>query len=123
MVAFLLQRYILTCRERCRVMRLSSILKKLWRKVNIEVCVEGELKQFHKDRYMLVKGFYNRGEGNDLEMEMIWKGERSNYPSTSNLIDQFSQSICGRLMVLLEREGKSFALFIIFGVKLNLTYF
>ena len=35
----------------------------------LEVCVEGELKHFHKARYMLAQGFYNRGEGNDLERE------------------------------------------------------
>ena len=35
----------------------------------LEVCVEGELKHFHKARYMLAQGFYNRGEGNDLESE------------------------------------------------------
>ena len=38
---------------------------------------------------------------------MILEGKRSNYPSASNIIDQFSQSICGRLMMLLEREGKN----------------
>ena len=50
-------------------MRLSSVLKKLWRKVIIEVCVEGQLKHFHKSKYMLAQGFYNRGEGNDMERE------------------------------------------------------
>lgn len=48
----------------------------------LEVCVEGELKHFHKARYMLAQGFYNRGEGNDLErakeqLSFCFKSNRS----------------------------------------------
>lgn len=48
----------------------------------IEVCVEGELKHFHKARYKLAQGLYFRGEGNDLErakeeLSFCFKSNRS----------------------------------------------
>eukprot|EP01018_Ginkgo_biloba_P039569 Gb_33410 [translate_table: standard] len=48
----------------------------------LEVCVEGELKHFHKARYMLAQGLYYRGEGNDLErakdeLSFCFKSNRS----------------------------------------------
>lgn len=33
----------------------------------LEICVEGELKHFHKARYILAQGYYRRGEPGDLE--------------------------------------------------------
>ncbi|KAF3781600.1 hypothetical protein EJ110_NYTH36544, partial [Nymphaea thermarum] len=48
----------------------------------LEVCVEGELKHFHKARYMLAQGFYRRGNSGDLqrakeELSFCFKSSRS----------------------------------------------
>ncbi|KAJ0982851.1 hypothetical protein J5N97_011106 [Dioscorea zingiberensis] len=48
----------------------------------LEICVEGELKHFHKARYKLAQGLYRRGEGADLErakdeLSFCFKSSRS----------------------------------------------
>ncbi|CAN6457209.1 unnamed protein product [Victoria cruziana] len=48
----------------------------------LEVCVEGELKHFHKARYMLAQGLYRRGNNGDLqrakeELSFCFKSSRS----------------------------------------------
>ncbi|XP_057818754.2 calcineurin-binding protein 1 isoform X2 [Cryptomeria japonica] len=48
----------------------------------LEICVEGDLKHFHKARYMLAQGLYYRGEENDLErakeeLSFCFKSSRS----------------------------------------------
>ncbi|XP_039139990.1 calcineurin-binding protein 1 isoform X1 [Dioscorea cayenensis subsp. rotundata] len=48
----------------------------------LEICVEGELKHFHKARYKLAQGLYKRGEGTDLErakdeLSFCFKSSRS----------------------------------------------
>lgn len=48
----------------------------------LQICVEGELKHFHKARYMLARGFYRRGESGDLErakdeLSFCFKSSRS----------------------------------------------
>ncbi|ERN03626.1 hypothetical protein AMTR_s00042p00226140 [Amborella trichopoda] len=50
----------------------------------LEVCVEGELKHFHKARYMLAQGLYRRGEDGDLErakeeLSFCFKSSRSSF--------------------------------------------
>ncbi|CAI9093601.1 OLC1v1029145C2 [Oldenlandia corymbosa var. corymbosa] len=50
----------------------------------LEICVEGELKHFHKARYMLAQGFYQRGESGDLEkakeeLSFCFKSSRSSF--------------------------------------------
>lgn len=48
----------------------------------LETCVEGDLKHFHKARYMLAQGLYNRGDSGDLErakdeLSFCFKSSRS----------------------------------------------
>ncbi|URE35099.1 Calcineurin binding protein 1 [Musa troglodytarum] len=48
------------------------------------ICVEGELKHFHKARYMLAKGLYRKGEAGDLErakeeLSFCFKSSRSSF--------------------------------------------
>ncbi|WOL15244.1 hypothetical protein Cni_G24025 [Canna indica] len=48
------------------------------------ICVEGELKHFHKARYMLAKGLYRRGEAGDVErskeeLSFCFKSSRSSF--------------------------------------------
>ncbi|KAI3860081.1 hypothetical protein MKX03_033781 [Papaver bracteatum] len=50
----------------------------------IEVCVEGELKHFHKARYTLAQGWYRKGESGDLErakdeLSFCFKSSRSSF--------------------------------------------
>ncbi|ONK75416.1 uncharacterized protein A4U43_C03F16620 [Asparagus officinalis] len=50
----------------------------------LEVCVEGELKHYHKARYMLGQGLYKRGEFGDLErakdeLSFCFKSSRSSF--------------------------------------------
>ncbi|KAG9455727.1 hypothetical protein H6P81_000235 [Aristolochia fimbriata] len=50
----------------------------------LEICVEGELKHFHKARYMLAKGLYKRGSDGDLEkakdeLSFCFKSSRSSF--------------------------------------------
>ncbi|KAJ0030881.1 hypothetical protein Pint_12896 [Pistacia integerrima] len=50
----------------------------------LEVCVEGDLKHFHKARYMLSQGLYKRGESGDLEkakdeLSFCFKSSRSSF--------------------------------------------
>ncbi|KAJ4708134.1 Tetratricopeptide repeat (TPR)-like superfamily protein [Melia azedarach] len=50
----------------------------------LEVCVEGDLKHFHKARYMLAQGLYKRGEVGDLEkakdeLSFCFKSSRSSF--------------------------------------------
>ncbi|KAL6501999.1 hypothetical protein OROGR_027132 [Orobanche gracilis] len=50
----------------------------------LETCVEGDLKHFHKARYMLAQGLYKRGETGDLEkakeeLSFCFKSSRSSF--------------------------------------------
>ncbi|XP_043721210.1 calcineurin-binding protein 1 [Telopea speciosissima] len=50
----------------------------------LEICVEGDLKHFHKARYMLAQGLYRRGEKGDLErakdeLSFCFKSSRSSF--------------------------------------------
>lgn len=50
----------------------------------LQVCVEGDLKHFHKARYMLAQGLYRKGENGDLEkakdeLSFCFKSSRSAY--------------------------------------------
>ncbi|KAL6985490.1 hypothetical protein U1Q18_018864 [Sarracenia purpurea var. burkii] len=50
----------------------------------LEICVEGDLKHFHKARYMLAQGLYRRGESGDLErakeeLSFCFKSSRSSF--------------------------------------------
>ncbi|CAK7353102.1 unnamed protein product [Dovyalis caffra] len=50
----------------------------------LEVCVEGDLKHFHKARYMLAQGLYKRGLSGDLErakdeLSFCFKSSRSSF--------------------------------------------
>lgn len=50
----------------------------------LEICVEGDLKHFHKARYMLAQGFYRRGDKGDLEkardeLSFCFKSSRSSF--------------------------------------------
>lgn len=50
----------------------------------LETCVEGDLKHFHKARYMLALGLYKRGETGDLErakdeLSFCFKSSRSSF--------------------------------------------
>ncbi|XP_010244392.1 PREDICTED: uncharacterized protein LOC104588240 [Nelumbo nucifera] len=50
----------------------------------LDICIEGDLKHFHKARYMLAQGFYRRGESGDLErareeLSFCFKSSRSSF--------------------------------------------
>ncbi|KAK9077678.1 hypothetical protein SSX86_006015 [Deinandra increscens subsp. villosa] len=50
----------------------------------LQVCVEGDLKHFHKARYMLAQGLYNKGESGNLEkakdeLSFCFKSSRSSF--------------------------------------------
>lgn len=50
----------------------------------LEICVEGDLKHFHKARYMLAQGLYRRGGKMDLEkakeeLSFCFKSARSSF--------------------------------------------
>ncbi|KAL5850527.1 hypothetical protein ACOSQ4_008540 [Xanthoceras sorbifolium] len=50
----------------------------------LEVCIEGDLKHFHKARYMLAQGLYRRGQSGDLEkakdeLSFCFKSSRSSF--------------------------------------------
>ncbi|CAK9158814.1 unnamed protein product [Ilex paraguariensis] len=50
----------------------------------LKICVEGDLKHFHKARYMLAQGLYRRGESGDLEkakeeLSFCFKSSRSSF--------------------------------------------
>lgn len=50
----------------------------------LQNCVEGDLKHFHKARYMLSQGLYRRGEPGDLEkakeeLSFCFKSSRSSF--------------------------------------------
>lgn len=50
----------------------------------LETCVEGDLKHFHKARYMLAQGLYKRGDTGDLErakdeLSFCFKSSRSTF--------------------------------------------
>ncbi|XP_059645535.1 calcineurin-binding protein 1 isoform X2 [Cornus florida] len=50
----------------------------------LEICVEGDLKHFHKARYMLAQGLYRRGQTEDLEkakdeLSFCFKSTRSSF--------------------------------------------
>lgn len=50
----------------------------------LQICVEGELKHFHKARYRLAQGLHKRGEDGDLEkakdeLSFCFKSSRSTF--------------------------------------------
>lgn len=50
----------------------------------LEICVEGDLKHFHKARYMLARGLYKRGGNGDVEkakeeLSFCFKSSRSSF--------------------------------------------
>lgn len=50
----------------------------------LETCVEGDLKHFHKARYMLAQGLYKRAESGDIErakdqLSFCFKSSRSSF--------------------------------------------
>lgn len=50
----------------------------------LEICVDGDLKHFHKARYMLAQGLYRRGLKGDLErakdeLSFCFKSSRSSF--------------------------------------------
>ncbi|KAJ0768780.1 putative tetratricopeptide-like helical domain superfamily, histone transcription regulator 3/CABIN1 [Helianthus annuus] len=50
----------------------------------LQICVEGDLKHFHKARYMLAQGLYNKGESGDIEkakdeLSFCFKSSRSSF--------------------------------------------
>ena len=50
----------------------------------LEACVEGDLKHFHKARYMLAQGLYKRGDTGDFdkakdELSFCFKSSRSSF--------------------------------------------
>lgn len=50
----------------------------------LEICVEGDLKHFHKARYMLAQGLYRRGGNMDIqkakdELSFCFKSSRSSF--------------------------------------------
>ncbi|PNT74299.1 uncharacterized protein LOC100823822 isoform X2 [Brachypodium distachyon] len=68
----------------------SDLLDKVWHILYddclyaLGTCVEGELKHFHKARYMLAQGLYRRGEAGDLErakeeLSFCFKSTRSSF--------------------------------------------
>ncbi|XP_058189790.1 calcineurin-binding protein 1 isoform X2 [Rhododendron vialii] len=68
----------------------SHLLEEVWSMLYrdclsaLETCVEGDLKHFHKARYMLAQGFYRRGESGDLErakdeLSFCFKSSRSSF--------------------------------------------
>uniref|UniRef100_A0A803LBH5 Calcineurin-binding protein 1 n=1 Tax=Chenopodium quinoa TaxID=63459 RepID=A0A803LBH5_CHEQI len=65
----------------------------------LEICVEGDLKHYHKARYMLAQGFYKRGGIGDLqkakdEMSFCFKSSRSSF--TINMWEIDSSAKKGR---------------------------
>lgn len=68
----------------------SQQLEEVWRMLYsdclsaLEICVEGDLKHFHKARYMLAQGLYRRGDRGDLEkakdeLSFCFKSSRSSF--------------------------------------------
>ncbi|XP_057516436.1 calcineurin-binding protein 1 isoform X3 [Amaranthus tricolor] len=65
----------------------------------LEICVEGDLKHFHKARYMLAQGLYRRGDVDDLqkakdEISFCFKSSRSSF--TINMWEIDSSAKKGR---------------------------
>lgn len=65
----------------------------------LETCLEGDLKHYHKARYMLAQGLYNRGESGDLqkakdEISFCFKSSRSSF--TINMWEIDSSAKKGR---------------------------
>lgn len=70
----------------------------------LETCVEGDLKHFHKARYMLAQGLYRRGESGDLErakdeLSFCFKSSRSSF--TINMWEIDSTVKKGRYSLIL----------------------
>ncbi|WJX42066.1 hypothetical protein P8452_29339 [Trifolium repens] len=62
----------------------------------LETCVEGELKHFHKARYMLAQGLYRRGESGDIErakdqLSFCFKSSRSSFTINMWEIDSMAK--------------------------------
>lgn len=62
----------------------------------LETCVEGELKHFHKARYMLAQGLYRRGESGDIEratdqLSFCFKSSRSSFTINMWEIDSMTK--------------------------------
>jgi calcineurin-binding protein cabin-1 len=83
----------------------------------LETCVEGELKHFHRARYMLAQGLYRRGESGDIErakdqLSFCFKSSRSSF--TINMWEIDSMAKKGRYIFIIN-------LFIIFPLLLLLV--
>ncbi|KAJ0982834.1 hypothetical protein J5N97_011089 [Dioscorea zingiberensis] len=83
----------------------------------LEICVEGELKHFHKARYKLAQGLYRRGEGADLErakdeLSFCFKSSRSAFTINMWEIDGTAKkgSYIHQYIHLLESDTRSDAL-------------
>lgn len=68
----------------------------------LENCVEGDLKHFHKARYMLAQGFHRRGGTGDLEkakeeLSFCFKSSRSSF--TINMWEIDSMVKKGRYII------------------------
>ncbi|XP_004501088.1 calcineurin-binding protein 1 [Cicer arietinum] len=62
----------------------------------LETCVEGDLKHFHKARYMLAQGLYRRGENGDIErakdhLSFCFKSSRSSFTINMWEIDSMAK--------------------------------
>ncbi|KAI3756000.1 hypothetical protein L1987_55812 [Smallanthus sonchifolius] len=69
----------------------------------LQICVEGDLKHFHKARYMLAQGLYSKGESGDLEkakdeLSFCFKSSRSSF--TINMWEIDSMEKKGRRKTL-----------------------
>lgn len=85
----------------------------------LETCVEGELKHFHKARYMLAQGLYRRGESGDIEratdqLSFCFKSSRSSF--TINMWEIDSMTKKGRYIFIIN-------LSVIFSLVLLLVFF
>lgn len=70
----------------------------------LETCVEGDLKHFHKARYMLAQGLYRRGENGDIErakdhLSFCFKSSRSSF--TINMWEIDSMAKKGRYIFII----------------------
>lgn len=100
----------------------------------LETCVEGDLKHFHKARYMLSQGLYRRGEPGDLEkakeeLSFCFKSSRSSFTINMWEIDSMvkkgrrkTQGPCGNRRVLEVHLAESSRKFITCIRKYTLFY-
>ena len=88
----------------------------------LETCVEGDLKHFHKARYMLAQGLYRRGESGDIErakdqLSFCFKSSRSSF--TINMWEIDSMVKKGRYGFVVTLSFLSFCLL---KLKVNICH-